>query len=134
MIRKQEDLSQMSLESFIAGFAYGGTTVFVGQPLDTIKTLQQAGESKAKKSIATIAKELYNAGGIPAFYRGGFPLLLGGGLMRSAQCKLYFLKFSYRFAYTYAYFLLPFSTQTFLSGLLYHIFFPQNSWRLQEFS
>ena len=29
----------VSIESFIAGFAYGGTTVIVGQPFETLKTL-----------------------------------------------------------------------------------------------
>ena len=91
----------MTIESFIAGFAYGGTTVLVGQPLDTIKTLQQASSSSstaargnasrkaAQKSLIVIARELYSSGGIPAFYRGGVPLLLGGGLMRSAQFGVY---------------------------------------------
>ena len=77
------------LASFIAGFCYGGTTVLVGQPLDTIKTLQQASTEGGKQSILAVAKELWTTGGIPAFYRGGFPLLLGGGLMRSAQFGVY---------------------------------------------
>jgi solute carrier family 25 carnitine/acylcarnitine transporter 20/29 len=77
------------LASFIAGFCYGGTTVLVGQPLDTIKTLQQASGEGCKKSIRVITKELWTSGGIPAFYRGGLPLLLGGGLMRSAQFGVY---------------------------------------------
>jgi len=88
-------------ESFIAGFAYGATTVLVGQPLDTIKTHQQThspqisnvktGNQLQSKSpsIRTISRNLYAAGGIPAFYRGGVPLLLGGGLMRSAQFGVY---------------------------------------------
>mmetsp|Transcript_1107 Transcript_1107/g.2419 ORF Transcript_1107/g.2419 Transcript_1107/m.2419 type:complete len:259 (+) Transcript_1107:148-924(+) len=77
------------MESFIAGFAYGGTTVLIGQPLDTIKTLQQAAGG-GRKSAVTIARELYaSGGGVPAFYRGGLPLLLGGGLMRSAQFGVY---------------------------------------------
>lgn len=89
----------MSLESFIAGFAYGATTVLVGQPLDTIKTLQQTqslqtvglnGVTQTQNlSIRSISRNLYATGGIPAFYRGGVPLLLGGGLMRSAQFGVY---------------------------------------------
>lgn len=62
--------------------------MLVGQPLDTIKTLQQASKG-GKKSIPVIAKELWGSGGITAFYRGGTPLLLGGGLMRSAQFGVY---------------------------------------------
>ena len=104
-------------ESFVAGFAYGATTVLVGQPLDTIKTLQQTSlhdnkfnnastlsnhkimesskngmkgkHTNVTPTIRTISKHLYATGGIPAFYRGGLPLLLGGGLMRSAQFGVY---------------------------------------------
>ena len=39
--------------------------------------------------MLTISKELWASGGIPAFYRGGVPLLLGGGLMRSVQFGVY---------------------------------------------
>lgn len=83
------------MDSFLAGFAYGATTVLVGQPLDTMKTLQQTritpvdgGKSK-QSSLVSLAKELHAEGGIRAFYRGGMPLLLGGGLMRSAQFGVY---------------------------------------------
>lgn len=87
----------VSVESFVAGFAYGGTTVLVGQPLDTIKTLAQTQYEKGadvkggvkKPKISQIASELYRTGGIKAFYRGGVPLLLGGGLMRSTQFGVY---------------------------------------------
>jgi solute carrier family 25 (mitochondrial carnitine/acylcarnitine transporter), member 20/29 len=79
----------MTIESFIAGFFYGGTTVLVGQPLDTIKTLQQDSNLKKGLTIPQIARQLYASGGIPAFYRGGLPLVMGGGLMRSAQFGVY---------------------------------------------
>mgnify|MGYP003887484885 CR=1 FL=1 len=84
-----------SSATFIAGFFYGGTTVLVGQPLDTIKTLQQAASSRTKPSIVPISKELWANGGISAFYRGGMPLLLGGGLMRSAQFGVYMSSLQY---------------------------------------
>ncbi|KAL7507721.1 hypothetical protein ACHAWX_000697 [Stephanocyclus meneghinianus] len=103
-------MSTISLESFIAGFAYGGTTVLVGQPFETLKTLTQvhppstvisstqssssavssmSSKSTAKPSLVQTASNLYLQGGIKAFYRGGVPLLLGGGLMRSAQFGVY---------------------------------------------
>lgn len=84
-------MSTISIESFIAGFAYGGTTVFVGQPLETLKTLTQVHSTSAthKPSLLHTATNLYKDGGIRAFYRGGMPLLLGGGLMRSAQFGFY---------------------------------------------
>ena len=80
----------VSIESFIAGFAYGGTTVIVGQPFETLKTLTQLSSSSGiRPSIITTAKELYTSSGIKGFYRGGTPLLIGGGLMRSAQFGFY---------------------------------------------
>jgi hypothetical protein len=86
-------MSSISIESFIAGFAYGGTTVLVGQPLETLKTLTQvhstSGDVTKKPSLVHTATNLYKEGGIRAFYRGGMPLLLGGGLMRSAQFGFY---------------------------------------------
>jgi hypothetical protein len=82
-------MSIISIESFIAGFAYGGTTVLVGQPLETLKTLTQVHSSTQKPSLVQTATNLYQQGGLRAFYRGGMPLLLGGGLMRSAQFGFY---------------------------------------------
>ena len=85
-------MSTISIESFIAGFAYGGTTVLVGQPLETLKTLTQVPQSQfinQKPSLIDTATGLYKQGGIKSFYRGGVPLLLGGGLMRSAQFGCY---------------------------------------------
>jgi solute carrier family 25 carnitine/acylcarnitine transporter 20/29 len=86
----------ISTESFIAGFAYGGTTVLVGQPMDTMKTLVQvrpggggAAGPPATPSLARTARDLYAASGVRGFYRGGTALFLGGGLMRSAQFGVY---------------------------------------------
>ncbi len=102
----------VAMEEFLAGFAYGATTVVVGQPLDTIKTRMQAIEHMSKMNMRTTAAELWKAEvlliqlrrtntkrgahilftsmqGIKGFYRGGTPLLLGGGLMRSAQFGVY---------------------------------------------
>ena len=82
------NMGSISAESFIAGFAYGGTTVLVGQPFETIKTLRQvqsasSATTAAKGSIFQTASNLYSTSGIRGFYRGGVPLLLGGGLMVS---------------------------------------------------
>ena len=97
----------ISKESFIAGFAYGATTVMVGQPFETLKTLTQvsssggiaASSNKAtltifghniqRSSLLNTASNLYSTSGIRGFYRGGVPLLIGGGLMRSAQFGFY---------------------------------------------
>lgn len=90
----------INIESFIAGFAYGGTAVLVGQPMETLKTLAQVQSTAASpssvaaggtssSSIFQTAKNLYSTAGIRGFYRGGMPLLLGGGLMRSAQFGVY---------------------------------------------
>ena len=80
------------MEAFIAGYAYGTTTVIVGQPLETIKTLQQAQScttSGKNLSSFTIASTLWKNDGIKGFYRGGLPLLVGGGLIRSFQFGFY---------------------------------------------
>ncbi len=74
------------MDNFIAGFAYGTTTVIVGQPLDTIKTRMQA--LGTKSSIDT-AKSIFNQEGIKGLYRGGFVLVLGGSLIRSTQFGVY---------------------------------------------
>ena len=68
--------------SFVAGFAYGITTVVVGQPLDTIKTRMQAMSSG---TMVTTAKDIIKNEGIKGLYRGGLPLVFGGGLIRSTQ-------------------------------------------------
>ena len=75
------------MDSFICGFAYGTTTVVVGQPFDTIKTRMQAFDGKA--NLYTTATSIYKTEGIRGLYRGGLPLVLGGALMRSAQFGVY---------------------------------------------
>ena len=99
----------LSIESFIAGFAYGGTTVLIGQPMDTIKTLVQVQASSSVGGSGingsgsanhhhrqqhptltrTVVRDLYSSSGIRGFYRGGTALFVGGGLMRSAQFGVY---------------------------------------------
>jgi hypothetical protein len=74
------------MDNFIAGFAYGTTTVIVGQPLDTIKTRMQAlGTSSALMTAKTIVLN----DGIRGLYRGGSVLVLGGSLIRSTQFGVY---------------------------------------------
>ena len=86
------EISIEAEESFITGFAYGGTTVLVGQPMETLKTLTQVqtltssspvaaakGSSMNYPSLFWTASTLYSTSGIQGFYRGGLPLLLGGG-------------------------------------------------------
>jgi hypothetical protein len=80
------------MDNFIAGIAYGVTTVIVGQPLDTIKTRMQAmGGITNLNSINMIdtARDLVKREGIPGLYRGGSSLLVGGALIRSAQFGVY---------------------------------------------
>jgi len=76
------------MEGFIAGFAYGTTSVVVGQPLDTIKTkMQMLSSTQAMRHPSSLAvgHEIYIKEGIRGLYRGGTSLLLGGALIRSAQ-------------------------------------------------
>jgi len=58
--------------------------------MDTLKTLKQVpSASPAASSLLQTVTNLYSTAGIRGFYRGGMPLLLGGGLMRSAQFGVY---------------------------------------------
>eukprot|EP01040_Poterioochromonas_malhamensis_P020477 gene20477-24449_t len=75
------------METFIAGFAYGATTVVVGQPLDTIKTRMQA--TSGHRNSITVFREIWQREGIFGLYRGGLPLFIGGALIRSAQFGVY---------------------------------------------
>jgi solute carrier family 25 carnitine/acylcarnitine transporter 20/29 len=74
---------------FLAGFAYGITNVVVGQPLDTIKTRMQAMKEMQSSSMLTTAREIVKHEGIRGLYRGGVPLVLGGGIIRSTQFGVY---------------------------------------------
>lgn len=76
----------LSMDNFIAGYAYGVTSVIVGQPLDTMKTRMQAlGLKSASQTAAAILKQ----DGVAGLYRGGLPLFVGGGLIKSAQFGVY---------------------------------------------
>ena len=51
------------------------------QPMETLKTLTQVKTKGQSSSLFATATNLYSTAGIRGFYRGGVPLLLGGGLM-----------------------------------------------------
>lgn len=70
------------VNGFVAGFAYGATSVFVGQPLDTIKTKVQMNSATSSWRVGA---DLFRTEGIAGLYRGGLSLLMGGALIRSAQ-------------------------------------------------
>ena len=44
--------------TFASGAAYGVTTVAVGQPFDTIKTIQQSAPAGTRESILTIGRHI----------------------------------------------------------------------------
>ena len=71
--------------TFASGAAYGVTTVAVGQPFDTIKTIQQSAPAGERESIVTIGRHVYATSGLRGLWRGSMPLVLGGTFMRSAQ-------------------------------------------------
>ena len=73
------------MNEFFAGYVYGITSVIVAQPLDTVKTRMQASMEKNSHSSIQIAKRIYQLDGIKGFYRGGWPLVFGGGIIRSTQ-------------------------------------------------
>eukprot|EP00808_Paulinella_micropora_P010088 g19209.t1 len=72
-----------ALIKFAGGLNFGFVSVIVGQPLDTIKTRRQA--VSPNTSAIQDGLQLFRREGIRGLYRGGLPLFIGGGLMRSAQ-------------------------------------------------
>jgi len=78
-----------NLISFAAGLSYGLTSVAVGQPLDTVKTRMQARPESMSRGMFNVGVQLFKAEGVAGLYRGGVPLLCGGGLMRSVQFGVY---------------------------------------------
>ena len=75
------------MDGFIAGFAYGVTSVLVGQPLDTVKTRVQMLPSTAatRPSSWSVGRQIFMQEGVRGLYRGGMSLMLGGACIRSAQ-------------------------------------------------
>jgi hypothetical protein len=58
---------------------------------DTIKTRMQAGANVTDRKLSSlsVARSILASEGVVGLYRGGLPVLLGGGLMRSAQFGVY---------------------------------------------
>ena len=81
MASKDHDLVDTGI-TFASGAAYGMTTVAVGQPFDTIKTVVQ---SSGEGTVAATRKVIAESGIIKGLWRGSLPLVLGGTFMRSAQ-------------------------------------------------
>ena len=81
MVSKDHDLVDTGI-TFASGAAYGMTTVAVGQPFDTIKTVVQ---SSGEGTVAATRKVIAESGIIKGLWRGSLPLVLGGTFMRSAQ-------------------------------------------------
>lgn len=68
---------------FVSGFAYGCTSVIVGQPFDTVKTKIQT--STTTQTMSSVASKLFREEGIRGLYRGSLPLVIGGAVIRSSQ-------------------------------------------------
>lgn len=69
------------LVHFAAGGLYGFASVAIAQPFDTLKSLKQTRGAP----FFQLVKEL----GVSGLYRGSVPMLIGGGLVRSAQFGVY---------------------------------------------
>jgi len=73
---------------FTSGAVFGLTSVVVGQPLDTLKTIKQS--TNQPLPYSQIVKDLYKTDGIvKGLYRGSVAPLLGGAFFRSAQFGFY---------------------------------------------
>lgn len=70
------------------GLVYGCVSPLIGHPLDTVKTVMQAGGNSSAGAVAT-ARTMYAAGGARAFYRGILPPLVGSSIFRSVQFSAY---------------------------------------------
>ena len=75
--------------SFVCGMMFGATSVVVGHPLDTIKTKLQADPHYTNVSTYRAALMIAKEGGLPGFYRGMLPPLLGSTFFRSIQFASY---------------------------------------------
>ncbi len=62
--------------AFIAGFAYGLTSVCVGQPFDTVKTRMQTCDHGAHSSSLRTARTILAQEGVKGLYRGGWSVLV----------------------------------------------------------
>jgi len=73
--------------SFISGAVYGCTSIAVGQPLDTIKTIMQSTTTINQNNATTmsVVKSLYKKHGFLGFYRGSLPPLVTASILRSLQ-------------------------------------------------
>jgi solute carrier family 25 carnitine/acylcarnitine transporter 20/29 len=78
-----------SIASFVCGMLFGATTVIVGHPLDTIKTKLQADSRYQSMTTYRAALMIAREGGIPGFYRGFIPPLVGSTFFRSIQFASY---------------------------------------------
>lgn len=89
-------MDKLDWKPIACGYAYGVTSVIVGQPFDTIKTTMQVPStpsSSAAKGVASIhdpsmfeiGAKIFKSEGISGLYRGGLSLVIGGGLIRAAQ-------------------------------------------------
>ncbi|KAG2386651.1 hypothetical protein C9374_002395 [Naegleria lovaniensis] len=83
--------------SFISGAVYGCTSVAVGQPLDTIKTIMQSTSTINQHNATTLGviKSIYNKHGFWGFYRGSLPPLVTASILRSLQFGGYAMALSY---------------------------------------
>ena len=74
MASKEHDLVDTGI-TFASGAAYGMTTVAVGQPFDTIKTVVQ---SSGEGTVAATRRVVAESGLLKGLWRGSLPLVLGG--------------------------------------------------------
>eukprot|EP00930_Biecheleria_cincta_P034282 TRINITY_DN23708_c0_g1_i1.p1 TRINITY_DN23708_c0_g1~~TRINITY_DN23708_c0_g1_i1.p1 ORF type:complete len:301 (-),score=37.36 TRINITY_DN23708_c0_g1_i1:454-1311(-) len=74
------------------GILYGATNAVVGHPMDTVKSKMQAqsgfihGQSS---SMLGVIKRVWQTEGIPGFFRGVVPPLLGSSVYRSSQFAVF---------------------------------------------
>lgn len=77
------------------GFLYGGTSVLVGHPFDTIKTKMQVQKGFEKRSMIRSFTKTVKELGLRGLYRGWIPPLWGSVIFRSTQFAVFEALYTY---------------------------------------
>lgn len=93
---KRQTWYKEGLYSLITGTVYGGTSILVGHPFDTIKTKMQAQtDYMGKIHMMPAVSKLWREEGLRGFYRGAVPPFFGSVIFRSLQFSVFEAVYTY---------------------------------------
>lgn len=82
--------------SLLTGTVYGGTSIIVGHPFDTIAAKMQAEkEFMGKMNFPTAVKKVWKDEGLVGFYRGAWPPFFGSVIYRGLQFSIFEAVYTY---------------------------------------